>query len=53
MREKSLAFVLEGGARGALTIARWRVIALVIGTLWAGSIILGYAYNFMLSAHPF
>ena len=30
---------------GALTIARWRVLAIVIGTLWAGSILIGLAYN--------
>ena len=36
-----------GAIAGALAIARWRVIALVVGTLWAGAILLGYVYNFM------
>lgn len=34
-----------GAIGGALTIARWRVIAIVIGTLWVGSILIGFAYN--------
>ena len=34
-----------GAIGGALTIARWRVIAIVIGTLWLGSILIGFAYN--------
>jgi len=47
----ALAFLITGAGTsigalgGALTIARWRVIAIVVGTLWLGSIILGYAYN--------
>ncbi len=47
----ALAFLITGagtslGALGGLvTIARWRVIAIVIGTLWAGSILIGFAYN--------
>lgn len=53
----ALAFLITGAGTsigaigGALTIARWRVIALVIGTLWAGSILLGYAYNLLLVTH--
>lgn len=47
----ALAFLITGAGTsigaigGALTIARWRVIAIVIGTLWAGSILVGFAYN--------
>jgi hypothetical protein len=51
----ALAFLITGvgtsiGAfTGALTIARWRVIATVVVTLWIGSIVIGYLYNFLLS----
>ncbi|NMB55944.1 MAG: hypothetical protein GYA15_14715 [Leptolinea sp.] len=38
-----------GAVTGALTIARWRVIALVVGTLWVGAIIAGYAFNLLLT----
>jgi uncharacterized membrane protein YraQ (UPF0718 family) len=47
----ALAFLITGAGTslgalgGALTIARWRVIAIVIGTLWLGSILLGFVYN--------
>lgn len=47
----TLAFLITGAGTsigaiaGALTIARWRVIAIVVGTLWAGAILMGYAYN--------
>ena len=50
----ALAFLITGAGTsigaigGALTIARWRVIAIVIGTLWVGSILLGAAYNFLV-----
>jgi uncharacterized membrane protein YraQ (UPF0718 family) len=50
----ALAFLITGAGTsigaigGALTIARWRVLAIVIGTLWAGSILLGFAYNFFV-----
>jgi uncharacterized protein len=50
----ALAFLITGAGTslgalgGALTIARWRVIAIVIGTLWLGSIILGLAYNLIV-----
>jgi uncharacterized membrane protein YraQ (UPF0718 family) len=49
----ALAFLITGAGTslgalgGALTIARWRVIAIVIGTLWAGSILIGFAYNLL------
>lgn len=48
----ALAFLITGAGTslgalgGALAIARWRVISIVIGTLWLGSILLGFAYNF-------
>jgi hypothetical protein len=48
----ALAFLITGAGTslgalgGALTIARWRVIAIVIGTLWTGSIFIGFIYNF-------
>ena len=47
----ALAFLITGAGTslgalgGLLTIARWRVIAIVIGTLWAGSILIGFAFN--------
>ena len=50
----ALAFLITGAGTslgalgGALTIARWRVIAIVIGTLWLGSILLGLAYNLIV-----
>lgn len=50
----ALAFLITGAGTslgalgGALTIARWRVIAIVIGTLWLGSILLGFLYNTMV-----
>jgi len=50
----ALAFLITGAGTsigaigGALAIARWRVIAIVIGTLWAGSILIGYAYNYFV-----
>ncbi len=50
----ALAFLIAGAGTsigaftGALAIARWRVIAAVVGTLWVGSIALGYLYNLLL-----
>ena len=50
----ALAFLITGAGTslgalgGALTIARWRVIAIIIGTLWVGALILGFAYNLIL-----
>ena len=47
----ALAFLITGAGTslgalgGMLTIARWRVIAIVIGTLWTGSILIGFIYN--------
>lgn len=36
-----------GAIAGALTIARWRVVGLVVGVLWAGAIAAGFGYNVM------
>jgi uncharacterized membrane protein YraQ (UPF0718 family) len=50
----ALAFLITGAGTsigaigGALTIARWRVLAIVIGTLWLGSIVLGFLYNLIV-----
>ena len=50
----ALAFLITGAGTsigaigGALTIARWRVIGIVIGTLWIGSILLGFIYNLLV-----
>ncbi|HEX5807748.1 MAG TPA: permease, partial [Anaerolineales bacterium] len=50
----ALAFLITGAGTslgalgGALTIARWRVIAIVVGTLWLGSILFGSAYNLIV-----
>lgn len=49
----ALSFLITGAGTsigaigGALTIARWRVIAIVIGTLWFGSILMGLIYNLL------
>lgn len=51
----ALSFLITGAGTslgalgGALTIARWRVIGIVISTLWIGSIILGFAYDLLIS----
>ncbi len=47
----ALAFMISGAGTsigaiaGALTIARWRVVALVVGILWIGAILSGFAFN--------
>jgi uncharacterized membrane protein YraQ (UPF0718 family) len=47
----AMAFMISGAGTsvgaiaGALTIARWRVIALVVGVLWVGAIAFGFLYN--------
>jgi uncharacterized membrane protein YraQ (UPF0718 family) len=47
----ALAFLITGAGTsigalaGALTIARWRVIAIVLGTLVAGAMVIGVLYN--------
>lgn len=55
----ALAFMVTGSGTsigavmGAMAIARWKVIAVVIATLWVGSIILGYTCNMLLTAGLF
>lgn len=55
----ALAFLITGAGTsvgaiaGALTIARWRVVGLVIGTLWVGAVIFGFAYDALLAAGVF
>ena len=52
----ALAFLISGAGTsfgamaGALTVARWRVVGLVLATLWAGAILFGFAYDFLLAA---
>jgi hypothetical protein len=51
----ALAFLISGAGTsigaitGALTIARWRVIALVVGVLWIGAILSGVVFNLVLT----
>jgi uncharacterized membrane protein YraQ (UPF0718 family) len=46
-----LAFLIPGAGTsigaitGALTIARWRAVGPVVGTLWVGAVAIGYVYN--------
>ncbi len=55
----ALAFLITGAGTsvgaiaGAMTIARWRIIALVIGTLWVGAVICGYIFNGLQAAGIF
>jgi uncharacterized membrane protein YraQ (UPF0718 family) len=50
----ALAFLISGAGTsigaiaGALTIARWRVLALVVGVLWLGAMVCGLAFNLAL-----
>ena len=50
----ALAFMISGAGTsigaiaGALTIARWRVVALVVGVLWIGAIVSGLAFDLAL-----
>jgi uncharacterized protein len=49
----ALAFMISGAGTsmgaiaGALTIARWRVVALVVAILWIGAMLCGVAYDFL------
>lgn len=51
----ALAFLISGSGTsigaitGALTIARGRVVALVVGVLWVGAILTGFAFNLALA----
>ena len=55
----ALAFMISGAGTsigaiaGALTIARWRVVALVVGILWIGAIVCGFAYDLLATASLF
>jgi uncharacterized membrane protein YraQ (UPF0718 family) len=55
----ALAFMIVGAGTsigaigGALAIARWRVIILVVGILWIGAILCGYAFNLVLTLGSF
>jgi uncharacterized membrane protein YraQ (UPF0718 family) len=50
----ALSFLITGAGTslgalgGALTIARWRVIGIILATLWTGAILLGIAYDLLL-----
>jgi uncharacterized protein len=52
----ALAFLIAGAGTsigaigGALTIARWRVIAIVIGTLWVGAMAVGLLFDLFLAS---
>jgi hypothetical protein len=54
-----MAFLLTGAGTsvgavvGALTIARWRVLAVVVATLWAGAVISGYAFDALVAGRLF
>ena len=47
----AMAFLLTGAGTsvgavvGALTIARWRVLAVVVATLWVGAVVAGYVFD--------
>ena len=49
----ALAFLISGAGTsigaisGALTIARWRIIALVVGILWVGAMLAGATFNLL------
>ncbi len=49
----ALAFLITGAGTsfgaiaGAFAIARWRVISLVVGTLWLGAVIAGWVYSLL------
>jgi uncharacterized membrane protein YraQ (UPF0718 family) len=51
----ALAFMIAGSGTsigaitGALTIARWRVVGLVVAFLWLGAIISGLVFNWILA----
>jgi uncharacterized membrane protein YraQ (UPF0718 family) len=55
----AMAFMISGAGTsigaitGALTIARWRVVALVVGSLWIGAILTGFVFNWMLGLGVF
>ena len=52
----ALAFLISGAGTsigaitGALAIARWRVIAVVVGTLWVGAMATGLLFDLLLAS---
>jgi uncharacterized membrane protein YraQ (UPF0718 family) len=52
----ALAFLISGAGTsigaigGALSIARWRVIAIVVGTLWTGAMAVGLLFDLLLAS---
>jgi len=52
----AMAFMLTGAGTsigavvGALTIAKWRVLAVVVATLWFGAIIAGYTFDLIFGS---
>jgi uncharacterized protein len=50
----TLAFLITGAGTsigaitGALAIARWQVVGIVVGTLWVGAVAVGATYNLFL-----
>jgi uncharacterized membrane protein YraQ (UPF0718 family) len=52
----ALAFLISGAGTsigaigGALTIARWRVITIVVGTLWVGAMVIGLLFDLFLAS---
>jgi hypothetical protein len=52
----ALAFLISGAGTsigaigGALSIARWRVIAIVVGTLWVGAMTVGLFFDLFLAS---
>lgn len=42
-----------GAVTGALTIARWRVVGMVLATFWVGAVIFGFTYNAVQAAGVF
>jgi uncharacterized membrane protein YraQ (UPF0718 family) len=55
----ALAFLIAGSGTsigaigGALTIARWRIVATVVGVLWIGAILCGFIYDILLGLNLF
>lgn len=55
----ALAFLITGAGTsigaitGALTIARWRVVGVVVATLWVGAVVFGLGYDRALAAGLF
>jgi uncharacterized membrane protein YraQ (UPF0718 family) len=55
----AMAFLLTGAGTsvgavaGALTIARWRVLGVVVATLWVGAIVAGYLFDALMASTRF